>query len=44
MWMLPALAFVPVATVTDAFQLLCDNNTFPNKAQKVVEYFEDTWI
>ncbi|XP_076036661.1 uncharacterized protein LOC143022389 [Oratosquilla oratoria] len=44
MRMLPALAFGPIATVTDAFELLCDNNTFLHAAQEVVDYFEDTWI
>ena len=44
MRMLPALAFVPVGTVVEAFELLCDNNTFPHEAQEVVDYFEDTWI
>ena len=44
MKMLPALAFVPVPTVTEAFDLLCDNDIFPHEAQDVVDYFEDTWI
>ena len=44
MKMLPKLAFVPIPTVTEAFELLGDNDIFHHEAQKVVDYFEDTWI
>ena len=44
MKMLLALAFVPIPTVTEAFELLCDNDIFHHEAQEVVNYFEDTWI
>ena len=42
--MLAASAFVPISTVKEAFELLCDNGIFHHEAQEVVDYFEDTWI
>lgn len=44
MRMLPALAFVPVADVPLAFDALCHNEIFPEEAEDVINYFEDTWI
>lgn len=43
MRMLLALAFVPVGTVPRTFELLFDNNSFPDEPQEIIDYFEDTW-
>lgn len=44
MKMLPALAFVPEEHVIQYFEVLCDENVFPEEAQPIIDYFEDTWI
>ena len=44
MKMLFASAFMPISTVTEAFELLCDNDIFHYETQEFVDYFEDTWI
>lgn len=44
MKMLAAIAFVPCEKVAEAFSSLCDSNEIPAEAQKVLDYFEDTWI
>lgn len=42
--MIAAIAFVPVADVVTSFEHLIDNTDFPEEAQSVLDYFEDTWI
>ena len=42
--LLSALAIVPVHSVIEAFEELCDSNIIPPEAQPVVDYMEDTWI
>ena len=44
MHMIAAIAFVLVADVVTSFEHLIDNTDFPEKAQSVLDYFEDTWI
>ena len=44
MRMIAAIAFVPVADVVTSFEHLIDNTDFPEEAQSVLDYFEDTWI
>ncbi|KAK4881108.1 hypothetical protein RN001_004427 [Aquatica leii] len=39
---LSALAFVPVAHVTEALNQLTDSDIFPEESQNVIDYFEDT--
>jgi hypothetical protein len=41
---LSALAFVPTADVVTAFEDLTQRCQYPDDAQPVVDYFEDTWI
>jgi len=40
--MIPALAFVPPASVIEAFEDLVENNDFPIEAMAIANYFEDT--
>ncbi|KAK4883331.1 hypothetical protein RN001_006650 [Aquatica leii] len=42
--LLSAIAFVPVESIVDASERLCDKNILPPEAQPVVDYFENTWI
>ena len=42
MRMIAAIAFVPVADVVTSFEHLIDNTDFPEEAQSVLDYFEDT--
>lgn len=42
--MLPALAFVSVENVVQAFEILVDNGNLPAELDPLVDYFEDTWI
>ena len=42
--MLPALAFVPIQDIVDAFENLCDQNIFSPELQVIVDYFKDTWL
>ena len=44
MRMIAAIAFVLVADVVTSFEHLIDNTDFPEEAQSVLDYFEDTWI
>ena len=44
MRMIAAIAFVPVADVVMSFEHLINNTDFPEEAQSVLDYFEDTWI
>ena len=44
MCMIAAIAFVPIANVVTSFEHLIDNTDFPEEAQSVLDYFEDTWI
>ncbi|CAB4069488.1 unnamed protein product [Lepeophtheirus salmonis] len=39
--MLGTLAFIPVE---NAFEALCENDIFPNKAQDLIDYIKETWI
>ena len=38
------LAFVPVHSVIEAFEEVCNSDIAPPEEQAVVDYFEDTWI
>lgn len=42
--MLCALAYVPPEKVIPAFEKLIGTVEFPEETQKVVDYFEDSWI
>ena len=42
--MIPTLAFVPVNAVVQAFKALTEHEDFPNEAQVIADYFEDTYI
>ena len=42
--MIAAIAFVPLDDIVHYFEYLCDNNGFPEVAQQVLDYIEDTWI
>ena len=44
MRMIAAIAFVPLSDVVSSFEYLIDNNYFPEEAQPVFDYIEDTWI
>ena len=44
MRLLPALAYVPLTDVVEAFNRLTESDALPAEAQPVVDYFEDTWI
>lgn len=41
---LSALAFVPTAHVTEAFDALIAEHTIPAAAREILDYMEDTWI
>ena len=44
MRMISAIAFVPISNVVSYFEYLIENNDFPEEAQPVLDYVEDTWI
>ena len=39
-----ALAFVPTAAVVDSFDILSENDDFPQHALLIANYFEDAYI
>lgn len=41
---LAALAFVPVTSVVQAFELLIESDVLPPEADSIIAYFEDVWI
>ena len=44
MHMIATIAFVSIADVVTSFEHLINNTEFPEEAQSVLDYFEDTWI
>lgn len=42
--MLPALAFVPLEDLDEAFKIIFEKVEFPEECSKVIEYFEKNWM